>query len=163
MKVLAVIILLVAFWAAGSILIWQDSSADKRSNQNGYAVYFYQNPLALERQDAGGIEQKPAESRGLPAVLLLWLVGLPLTGLAGLAVGLTIRGQRRVSEPPRRRQVEYVVINPPQVAETVPTVSKALPVTRRDISDGSLDQRPHPTRHCQARFHATVRREKQPR
>ena len=163
MKVLAVIILLVAFWAAGSILIWQDSSADERSNRNGYAVYFYQNPLALERQDAAGIESKQVESRGLPTVLLLWLVGLPLTGLAGLAVGLTIRGQRQINEPPRRRQVQYVVVNPPRVTETVPTVSKAFPVTRRDISDGSLDQRPHPTRHCQARFHAPVRREEQSR
>ena len=166
-EVLALCLLLVAFLAAGAVLIWQETSPapTTATNQNGFAVYFYQNLSAIERPDAARAEEKPVESRPAHASFVLWLLGFPLASLGGLAIDFTLRGQLVGKQIQRQQPVQYILVHP-QPREASAVSKEPAAATQRDISDFAPDQRANTHRHCSLRFRPaaiSTRRENQPR
>jgi hypothetical protein len=153
-KVFAVGLLLISFIAVGGLLIWQETTPEKNvPAQNGRAICLYQNPLAMDAQEAFKLEEKRAESGPARASFILWMLGMPLAVLGGLALGLTIGGQRRFNNPPGRKQVQYIVVPPPQFEECSPAVpEKFSPATQRDSSNLVPVQRARTGGNCRMRF-----------
>ena len=168
MKIFAVSSLLICFVAAGAMVIWQETSPEiKVADQHSFAVYSYQNLLEVEHHDASKLEETQVESQGAHASLVLWLLGMPLAVMGGLALGLTVRRRQGFKNSNRRQRVQYIVVNQPRVEDFSATASKqSTRATQRDKSKLASVHRTKTLQHCQRRFRSialSTRRENQPR
>ena len=164
-KLLAMSLLLILFTMAGAVLMWQETSPEKKTDErNSFAVYLYPNPLMVESDNASRFEQKPQKSGGSRFAVLLWLGGLPLASLGGLAIGLTIRKQHNYQRLGHREETKYAVINAITAQEFSNNVPKKLgSVLQRDNSEAARGQRASSPRDCRRRFRAAFsNRQNQP-
>jgi hypothetical protein len=156
-KLLAISLLLILFTMAGAVLMWQETSPEKKPDvRNSFAVNLYPNALLGESDNASRFEQKTQKSGGSRLAVLLWLGGLPLASLAGFAIGLTTRRQHNQQRIAQMEKSQYAVIKAISAQEFSKTVlKKSAGVLQRDNSESTRGPRTSSPRDCRNRYRIT--------